>query len=256
MASTGCHRANKFLYAIIFALILAFPLAAVADEDVSSTADPDSIDSIIQGFVDLVTNLDDISTTIIQVPAKGSNSLALSGRVMYSRSQNMLSFSLVDHPLLGGLTLVLDNNDSAVYFVSPSSAEAFKMPAELAAAQLAGLGLGTQCSDSLMVAFEQMLPISVLSNFNLEPMGHAQNDGKDYCLLKATPKDNGTDGEERSYDYAVIWVDPDNFHLCRLEQFSGEESKGAFLLVDSSYNCGLTKADFMAPLQGKGIVEF
>ena len=122
MASTGCHRANKFLYAIIFALILAFPLAAVADEDVSSTADPDSIDSIIQGFVDLVTNLDDISTTIIQVPAKGSNSLALSGRVIQQISEYAVFF-FGRSSSAWGLTLVLDNNDSAVYFVSPSSAE-------------------------------------------------------------------------------------------------------------------------------------
>lgn len=253
MVSLSCHSSSRVIPAIVFVLILTIPLASAANEDISSKSD---ISAITQGFIDLVTDLDDISATIIQVPAKGSTAFALSGRIMYSKSQNMLSFSVVDHPLLEGLTLVLDNDESMVYLVSPSSTEAFKMPAELAAQQLAGLGLGTEYSGSLMVAFEQMLPISILSNFDLEPIGYAENDGRNYCLLKAAPTNGEADSEERWYDYAVIWVDPDNFCLHRLEQFCGEESKGAFLLVDSSYNSGLTRTDFMAPLQGKDIVSF
>jgi len=254
MVSLDCRLSKRLCFIIVLALALLTPLTNAADERPSSEANSDPV---LQGFVDLVANLNDISTTIIQVPAEGSDSLPLSGRVMYSRSVNMLSFSIVNHAILEGLTLILDNNDNAVYLISPSSDEAFKIPAEVAAAQLTGIGISPQHSGSIMAAFEQMLPISVLSNFNLEPMGYAENEGKQYFLLKATPKDCGTDPADRWYDYAVLWIDPTTYHLCRLEQFTnGQESLGAFLLADSSYNSGLTESDFMIPLQGKSIVSW
>lgn len=251
MTTVNCHPFKRMtIYATVI-LVLAVPLALATAEEPALLPSPDSI---IDGFVDLVKDLDDMTTAIAEMPAAGINSLPLSGRIMYSKSQNMLAFTLTNS-LLDGMTLILDNDAQVAYLLTPSSDEVIKMSADIAAAQLLMLGIGSGHSDSLMAVFEQFLPVAILSNLWLEPIGLTESEGKEYFLIKATPKDSGSD-DMADKDYSVIWIDPETCYPYRLEQYVDNTSMGAFVLTDSSYNSGLNKDDFMALLIGKNIVNY
>lgn len=251
MVTVNCLLPKRLITCAAIILVLAVSVVSAATEESATQANPDSI---MDGFVALVEGLDDMTATIVEVTGAGSNSFPLSGRIMYSKSHNMLAFTLMNS-LLDGMTLMLDNNAQAVYLLTPSSGEAIKMTADVAAAQLVMLGIGSGHSGSIMAVFEQFLPVSILSNFALEPVGLTQSAGKQYFLIKATPKDPGPDDPNRG-SYSIIWIDPETYYPSRLEQYSGDKSMGAFVLTDSSLNSGLDKDDFMALLIGKSIVNY
>ena len=94
-----------------------------------------------------------------------------------------------------------------------------------------------------------------VSNFELEPLGPAEEDDRSYYLIKCTPKDN-TEEESNPEDYSVLWIDASTYHPCRVEQYSDGECAAAFAMTNSSYNTGLVKEDFMGPLQRKSIEDY
>jgi hypothetical protein len=232
-------------------LITAVSAVAAEGAKPSEHQEPDPI---VSGFIDLVKTLDDISITVTAVADVDSRYL-LSGRIMYSKTVNMLSLEVLGNPIFEGLVLIIDNEDQLVYLSPPSSDLALRMTTEVAAAQLSGLGINIGNGASIMESLSHLLPIDLLSNFELEPLGPAEEDDRSYYLIKCTPKDN-TEEESNPEDYSVLWIDASTYHPCRVEQYSDGECAAAFAMTNSSYNTGLVKEDFMGPLQRKSIEDY
>lgn len=250
---------RRYCSELILCLILVSLAAVVA---VSSTGSAESAepsehqqdDPIFSSFIDLVKALDDLSTTITAVADVESKYL-LSGRIMYSKTAGMLSLEVLGNPIFEGLVLIFDNENQLVYLSPPSSDLALRMTRDVAAAQLTGLGINIGNGESLIESLSQLLPIDLLTYFELESLGPAQNDSGNYYLIKCTQK-SSAGCESNPDDYTLLWIDVSTYYPCRVEQYSGSESLAAFVLTDSSYNSGLVKEDFMVPLQGKTVEDY
>lgn len=247
---------HRYCLELILCLML-ISLAAVPAVSSTEAAEPSEHqedDPILSGFIDLVKTVDDLSATLTAVADVESKYL-LSGRIMYSKTENMLSLEVLGNPIFEGLVLIFDNKDQLVYLSPPSSDLALRMSREVAAAQLTGLGISIGNGESVLESLSQLLPIDLLTYFELEPLGRTQNDDGDYCLIKCIPK-TSSECESNPDDYTLLWIDASTYYPCRVEQYSGSECFAAFVLTDSSYNSGLVKEDFMVPLQGKTIEDY
>ncbi len=247
---------RRYRLGLISALILiSFTVVpAISAAQSAEPSEHQEHDPIFGGFIDLVKTLDDLSTTVTAVADVESKYL-LSGRIMYSKAANMLSVEVLGNPIFEGLVLIIDNEDQLVYLSPPSSDLALRMTIEVAAAQLTGLGINVESSESIVQSLSHLLPIDLLSYFELEPLGTAQSEGEGHYPIKCTQKDSA-EREANPDDYTLLWIDVSTYYPCRVEQYSGDECVGAFILTDSSYNSGLVKEDFMVPLHGKSIEDY